>query len=47
MATAACNDEEFIKLFRELGSPQAVRKHSAFLSAMFLREEIGWKRNTA
>jgi hypothetical protein len=24
MAAAACNDEEFIKLFRELGSPQAV-----------------------
>jgi hypothetical protein len=24
MATAACSDEDFIKLFRELGSPQAV-----------------------
>jgi hypothetical protein len=24
MATAACSDEEFIKLFRELGSPQAI-----------------------
>jgi hypothetical protein len=24
MASAACSDEEFIKLFREIGSPQAV-----------------------
>jgi hypothetical protein len=24
MATAACSDEEFVKLFRELGSPQAI-----------------------
>jgi hypothetical protein len=24
MASAACSDEEFIKLFRELGSPQAI-----------------------
>jgi DNA-binding CsgD family transcriptional regulator len=24
MATPACSDEEFIKLFRELGSPQEI-----------------------
>jgi hypothetical protein len=24
MASAACSDEEFVKLFRELGSPQAI-----------------------
>jgi hypothetical protein len=24
MATAACSDEEFVKLFRELGSPQVI-----------------------
>jgi hypothetical protein len=40
MASAACSDEEFVKLFRELGSPQVkLPKHWAFLSAMFLREK--------